>query len=83
MSLKKDRTNSFDNKFMRFAINLANNQKGLTGTNPSVGCVIVKDKKIISYGVTSLNGRPHAEIVALKRCKNNISESSMLSLIHI
>ena len=24
MSLKKDRTNSFDNKFMRFAINLAN-----------------------------------------------------------
>ena len=40
MSLKKDRTNSFDNKFMRFAINLANNQKGLTGTNPSVGCVL-------------------------------------------
>jgi len=77
MSLKKDRTNSFDNKFMKFAINLANNQKGLTGTNPSVGCVIVKDKKIISYGVTSLNGRPHAETIALNRCKNNSSESAM------
>tara|TARA_B100001996_G_scaffold262609_1_gene204748 strand:+ start:53 stop:1153 length:1101 start_codon:yes stop_codon:yes gene_type:complete len=77
MSLKKDRTNSFDNKIMRFAINLANNQKGLTGTNPSVGCVIAKDKKIISYGVTSLDGRPHAETVALKRCKNNSSESSI------
>ena len=77
MSLKKDRKNSLDNKFMRFAINLAINQKGLTGTNPSVGCVIVKDKKIISYGVTSLNGRPHAETVALNRCKSNNSESVM------
>ena len=77
MSLKKDRTNSFDNKFMRFAINLANNQKGLTGTNPSVGCVIVKDKKIISYGATSLNGRPHAETIALKKCKNKSSESTI------
>ena len=77
MSLKKDKINSFDNKLMRFAINLAMNQKGLTGTNPSVGCVIVKDKKIISYGVTSLNGRPHAETIALNRCKNNSSESAM------
>ena len=77
MSLKKDRTSSFDNKFMRFAINLANNQKGLTGTNPSVGCVIVKDKKIISYGATSLNGRPHAETIALKKCKNKSLESTI------
>ena len=77
MSLKKDRTNSFDNKLMRFAINLAKNQKGLTGTNPSVGCVIVKNKKIISYGVTNLNGRPHAETIALNACKKNSSKSLM------
>ena len=77
MSLKKDRNNSFDNKIMRFAINLAINKKGLTGTNPSVGCVIVKDKKIISYAATSLNGRPHAETIALSRCKNNSSASTI------
>ena len=77
MSLKKDRINSFDNKFMRFAINLARDQKGLTGTNPSVGCVIVKDKKIISYAATSFNGRPHAETIALKKCKNNSLESEI------
>ena len=77
MSLKKDRFNSFDKNNMRFAINLAINQNGLTGTNPSVGCVIVKNKKIISYGVTSLNGRPHAETVALKKCKNNTSKSTI------
>ena len=77
MSLKKDRFNSFDKNYMRFAINLAINQNGLTGTNPSVGCVIVKNKKIISYGATSLNGRPHAETVALKKCKNNTSKSTI------
>ena len=62
---------------MRLAINLAKNKKNLTGTNPSVGCVIVKDKKIISYGATSLNGRPHAETIALKKCKNKSSESTI------
>ena len=75
MSLKKDSFNSFDKKNMRFAINLAKNRNGLTGTNPSVGCVIVKNKKIISYGVTNINGRPHAETIALNRCKKNSSNS--------
>ena len=75
MSLKKDNFSSFDKKNMRFAINLAKNQSGLTGTNPSVGCVIVKNKKIISYGVTNLNGRPHAETIALNKCRTNSSNS--------
>ena len=69
MSLKKDNFSNFDKKIMRFAINLANNNKGLTGTNPSVGCVIVNNRKIISYGSTNINGRPHAESVALNRNK--------------
>ena len=75
MSLKKDSFSSFDKKNMRFAINLAKNQNGLTGTNPAVGCVIVKNKKIISYGVTNLNGRPHAETIALNKCLNKSSNS--------
>ena len=77
MSLKKDRFNLFDKNNMRFAINLAINQNGLTGTNPSVGCVIVKNKKIISYGVTNLDGRPHAETIALKKCKSNTSNTTI------
>ena len=75
MSLKKDNFSSFDKKNMRFAINLAKNQNGLTGTNPSVGCVIVKNKKIISYGATNFNGRPHAETIALNKCRKNSSKS--------
>ena len=55
MSSKKDKFSSSDKYYMNLAINLASNQKGLTGTNPPVGCVIVKNKKIISYGATSTN----------------------------
>ena len=32
MSSKKDNFNSTDKKYMKLAINLANNQKGLTGS---------------------------------------------------
>jgi len=77
MSLKKGNFTNFDKKIMRFAINLANNHKGLTGTNPSVGCVIVKNKKIISYATTHINGRPHAETIALNKNKKNIKGSSV------
>ena len=61
MSLKKDNYKSSDKKIMNFAINLAENNKYLTGTNPSVGCVIVKNNNILSFATTNNGGRPHAE----------------------
>ena len=66
MSSKKDRFTSKDKDFMKLAINLARSRKGLTGENPSVGCLIVKDDKIVSIGQTGFNGRPHAEHNAIK-----------------
>jgi diaminohydroxyphosphoribosylaminopyrimidine deaminase/5-amino-6-(5-phosphoribosylamino)uracil reductase len=45
---------------MGIALDLAKARHGLTGENPSVGCVIVKDDEIISIGQTGFNGRPHA-----------------------
>ena len=50
MSTKKDKFNKKDHYFMSLAINLAKNKKNLTGTNPSVGCVIVKNDKVIDMG---------------------------------
>lgn len=50
---------------MAEAIALAATHLGLTGTNPSVGCVIVRDGKIVGRGVTAVSGRPHAETQAL------------------
>jgi diaminohydroxyphosphoribosylaminopyrimidine deaminase / 5-amino-6-(5-phosphoribosylamino)uracil reductase len=38
---------------------------GTTGDNPPVGCVIVRDEKLLGVGCTQPGGRPHAETEAL------------------
>jgi diaminohydroxyphosphoribosylaminopyrimidine deaminase / 5-amino-6-(5-phosphoribosylamino)uracil reductase len=50
---------------MRHALTLANRGVGLTTPNPSVGCVIVKNQRIIGRGWTQSGGRPHGEYMAL------------------
>ena len=62
---------------MEIALDLAKAREGLTGSNPSVGCVIVKNDKIISIGQTSFKGRPHAEYNAIKNCTENVKDSTM------
>ena len=62
---------------MELALDLAKEREGHTGTNPSVGCVIVKDDEIISIGQTSVKGRPHAEFNAIKNCNVNLKGSKM------
>lgn len=54
-----------DVRFMEATIRYARRHKGLTGTNPSVGTIIVKDGVIVGRGVTAIGGRPHAEPQAL------------------
>ena len=56
-----------DKKFLKLALNLARRNVGLTGKNPSVGCVITLKDIIIGRGNTQLGGRPHAEIMAIKQ----------------
>jgi len=77
MSTRKDKFNQRDRFFMNLAFNLARDKSGLTGENPSVGCVIVKNDKVISLGQTGINGRPHAEYNAIKSCKYNLKDSKM------
>ena len=48
MSTKKDKHNQKDNYYMKLAFKLAEDNYGLTGENPSVGCVIVKNNEVIS-----------------------------------
>ncbi|EJJ27964.1 bifunctional diaminohydroxyphosphoribosylaminopyrimidine deaminase/5-amino-6-(5-phosphoribosylamino)uracil reductase RibD [Rhizobium sp. CF142] len=54
-----------DERFMAAAIRLSRWHTGQTSTNPSVGCVIVRDGVIVGRAVTALGGRPHAEPQAL------------------
>lgn len=50
---------------MRAALGLARRGVGNTWPNPSVGCVIVSDGRVVGRGVTAPGGTPHAETVAL------------------
>ena len=54
-----------DEDLMRRAIALARRHLGLTGENPSVGCVLARDGDVVGEGVTGEGGRPHAEEAAL------------------
>ena len=60
--------------FMKEALKEA--QKGLNKTfpNPAVGCVIVKNGKIIAKGYHKKAGEPHAEIEALKQIDFNAED---------
>ncbi len=54
-----------DERWMGAALALAVRGAGRTSPNPSVGCVIVKDGRVIGRGWTQPGGRPHAEAMAL------------------
>jgi diaminohydroxyphosphoribosylaminopyrimidine deaminase / 5-amino-6-(5-phosphoribosylamino)uracil reductase len=77
MSTRKDKFTKKDTNYMRLALNLASARQGLTGVNPSVGCVIVKNDEIISIGQTGYSGRPHAEQNAIKNSIDNLEGSKM------
>ena len=77
MSTKKNKFSFKDHLYMELALDLAKVREGLTGSNPSVGCIIVKNDKIISIGQTSFDGRPHAEYNAIKNSTENLKNSTM------
>jgi diaminohydroxyphosphoribosylaminopyrimidine deaminase/5-amino-6-(5-phosphoribosylamino)uracil reductase len=52
---------------MSAALSLARRGLGATWPNPSVGCVLVRDGRVVGRGWTQAGGRPHAETEALKR----------------
>ena len=63
--------------FMGLALQQAHKSLGNTGTNPSVGCIIVKNNHVISAGFTGINGRPHAEHNAINLLKKNVKGSEL------
>ena len=77
MSTRKDKFSKKDKKYMSLALTLASARHGLTGENPSVGCVIVKNDEIISIGQTGYKGRPHAEYNAIKNSNEALEGSTM------
>ena len=72
MSSKKDKL------YLNLALNLAKNMEGLTGTNPSVGSILVKNDEVISLASTGYNGRPHSEFSLLNKIDKKITKGSSL-----
>lgn len=54
-----------DETYMRLALQIAEQVQGQTGINPAVGCVVVKDGRIVGIGAHMKRGEPHAEVHAL------------------
>ena len=59
-----------DADWMRAAIALAERGRALSSPNPSVGCVLVRDGRVIGRGWTAPGGRPHGEAMALDQAGN-------------
>jgi diaminohydroxyphosphoribosylaminopyrimidine deaminase/5-amino-6-(5-phosphoribosylamino)uracil reductase len=56
-----------DHRFMTQALRLAERGLYTTSPNPRVGCVIVKDGKLVGEGWHERAGQPHAEVHALRQ----------------
>lgn len=59
-----------DEYYIKECIELAKNGLGKVSPNPMVGCVIVKNDKIVSTGYHTEFGGDHAEVSAVKNAKN-------------
>ena len=64
-------------KFINHAHDIASKNLGRTFPNPTVGCIVSKNNKIISKAVTSSTGRPHAEEIALKKAGKKAKGATM------
>jgi diaminohydroxyphosphoribosylaminopyrimidine deaminase/5-amino-6-(5-phosphoribosylamino)uracil reductase len=68
-----------DNHFMDRALALAVRGIGCVEPNPPVGCVLVRDGRIIAEGYHERFGAPHAEINALRALVRPADEFTSLS----
>ncbi|MEW5895108.1 MAG: bifunctional diaminohydroxyphosphoribosylaminopyrimidine deaminase/5-amino-6-(5-phosphoribosylamino)uracil reductase RibD [Candidatus Omnitrophota bacterium] len=66
-----------DVECMQRALDLAKKGIGRTNPNPAVGCVIVKNDRIIGEGWHRRCGGPHAEILALRNAGAGTSGATM------
>jgi diaminohydroxyphosphoribosylaminopyrimidine deaminase/5-amino-6-(5-phosphoribosylamino)uracil reductase len=55
-----------DTAYMQQALELAQQGAGYVSPNPLVGCVIVKDQRVVGQGYHQRFGGPHAEVYALQ-----------------
>ena len=72
-------TEELDERWMALALSLGSRGLGKTWPNPSVGCVIISNSRVVGRGRTGDGGRPHAEVVAL----NQAGKQSINSTVYV
>jgi diaminohydroxyphosphoribosylaminopyrimidine deaminase / 5-amino-6-(5-phosphoribosylamino)uracil reductase len=55
-----------DARWLCAAAALAERGRGQTGANPNVGCIVIREGRVVGRGWTQPGGRPHAEAMALE-----------------
>ncbi len=60
-----------DQTYMQLALDLARQGRFTATPNPVVGCVLVKDDKIVGKGFHFRAGEPHAEVMAMRDAGEN------------
>jgi diaminohydroxyphosphoribosylaminopyrimidine deaminase/5-amino-6-(5-phosphoribosylamino)uracil reductase len=66
-----------DESYIQLAIEIAKKGMGNVSPNPLVGCVIVKNERIIGAGYHEKFGENHAEINAINSASENIDGSTL------
>jgi diaminohydroxyphosphoribosylaminopyrimidine deaminase/5-amino-6-(5-phosphoribosylamino)uracil reductase len=64
-----------DDAFMQQALRLARRGQGRVEPNPMVGCLIVRDGRVLGRGYHRRIGGPHAEIAALEDCRKQSQDA--------
>lgn len=62
---------------MRAALALARRSLGRTWPNPAVGCVIVRDGRVLARGRTQDGGRPHGEADAISHAAGSLKGATV------
>jgi diaminohydroxyphosphoribosylaminopyrimidine deaminase/5-amino-6-(5-phosphoribosylamino)uracil reductase len=70
-------TEALDHARMGTALALARRAMGQTWPNPSVGCVIGRERLVFGHGYTQPGGRPHAEQMALAQARERFGEEAL------
>lgn len=66
-----------DEFYMRLALQMAEKAMGQTGINPVVGCVVVKEGRIVGLGTHLQQGTGHAEVHALNMAGTDADGSTV------
>jgi len=66
-----------DESYIKLALEIAKKGRGNVSPNPLVGCIIVKNNRMIGAGYHEKYGENHAEINALNNCKKSVEGSTL------